>query len=175
MSIKGQQLRIHFWDFTTYTRKMVPITGRAAHSLNFLTPISIQIKFKSNPFFALLYSSVSKAYLSCVVVTIFSSLAFLSCLSTANLRCLLAFSSLSFHSNAFSSLRFNLLRVVRRSFSLSSVFSRPIHSLSFLYSSVSEALFDLIFPHLSECFFFVHAKSAQSYSRNEKHGCQGRF
>ena len=137
-------------------------------------------------FFALLSSSVSRANLSYVVATIFSSLAFLSSsvsmanlsrlvaasfsslallcssVSTANLSCLLAttFSSLTFLSNSFSSPRFNLLRVARLCFSWSSVsddlffsscsffvlllalsFSRPILSLSFLLSSVSEALF----------------------------------
>ena len=128
---------------------MVPITGRVSSFLEFFlvlkTPISIQnqIQIQSNPFFALLSSSVSRANLSCVVATIFSSLAFLSssvsmanlsCLvaasfsslallsssvSMANLSCLLAttFSSLRFLSNSFSSLRFNLLRVARRCFS----------------------------------------------------------
>ena len=57
--------------------KWIPLQGERAHSQ---TPISIQIKSKSNPihFFALLSSSVSRANLSCVVATIFSSLAFLS-------------------------------------------------------------------------------------------------
>ena len=88
------------------TRKMVPITGRAGSYLEF--------KFQLNPInFSLLSSSVSKANLSCVVATIFFSLAFLSSsiymaklsrlvaasfsslallsssVSTANLRCLL--------------------------------------------------------------------------------------
>ena len=159
---------------------MVPITGRASSFLEkklFLkTPISIKIKIQSF-FIALLSSSVSRTNLKCVVATIFSSIAFLSsfvsmanlsCLvatifsslvflfssvSMANLSCLLAttFSSLSFLSNSFSSPRFNLLRVVRRCFSWSSVsddlffssctflvlllalsFSRLILSLSFL-------------------------------------------
>ena len=53
---------------------------------------------------------------------------------------------------------------------LSLSFSRLILSLSFLCSSLSEALFALSFPFLSEHFFglfFVHAKAALAYSRNE--------
>ena len=119
---------------------------------------------------------------SCIILQSCSSF-----VSTANLRCLLVttFSSLSFLSNSFSSPRFNLLRVVRRCFSWSSVsddlffsscnflvlllalsFSRLFLSLCFLYSSVSEALFALCFPFLSERFFFVHAKAALAYCRN---------
>ena len=96
------------------------------------------------------------------------------------------FSSLSFLSNSFSSPRFNVLRVARRCFSWSSAsdylsysssffvlllvlsFSHIILSLSFLCSSVSEALFALSFSFLSErsisSFFFVHAKAAQECS-----------
>ena len=172
------------------TRKMVPITGRASSFLE------KHLFFKSNInqihsffFFALLSSSISRANLSCVVATIFSSFAFLSSsvsmanlrrlvaasfsnfallsssVSTAYLSCLLAttFSSLRFLSNSLSSPRFSLLRVVRRCFSWSSVsddlyfsscflvlllalsFSRLILSLSFLCSSVSEALFALCY------------------------------
>ena len=94
-----------------------------------------------------------------------------SSVSTANLSCLLAttFSSLRFLFNSLSSPNFNLLRVARRCFSWFSIFSfsRLIFSLSFLCSSVSEALFALSFSFLSECFFFVHAKAALAYSRNE--------
>ena len=48
-------------------------------------------------------------------------------------------------------------------------FSRLILSLSFLCSSVSEALLALSFSFLSERLlsFFVHAKAALAYSRNE--------
>ena len=145
---------------------MVPITGQASSFPLFLkTSISIQIKSKSN-LFAHLSSSISRANLSCVVDTIFSSVAFLSSsISMANLSCLLVttFSSFSFLSNTFSSPRFNLLRVARRCFLWSSVsddlffssctffvlplalsFSHLILSLSFLCSSVSEALFALV-------------------------------
>ena len=123
---------------------------------------------------AFLSSSISMTNLSRFVAALFSSLALLSSsVSTANLSCLLAttFSSLSFLSNSFSSPRFNLLRVTRRCFSWSSVsvhlfFSssvflvlllalsslRLILSLSFLCSSVYEALFVLSFSFLSECF-----------------------
>ena len=93
---------------------------------------------------------------------------------------------------SLSSPLFNLLRVDRSCFSWSSVsddlfysscsflvllpalsFSRLILSLSFLCSSVSEALFALSFSFLSErCLFvFVHAKAALAYSRNEYYGC----
>ena len=79
---------------------------------------------------------------------------------------------LSFLSNSLSSPRFNLLRVARCCFSWSCVsddlyfssgsclvlllalsFSRLILSLSFLCSSVSEALFALSFSFLNERFF----------------------
>ena len=111
---------------------------------------------------AFLSLSISMANLSCLVAASFSSLALLSSFVTmAYLSCLLAtnFSSLNFLSNSFSSPCFNLLRVARRCFSWSSVsddllysscsflvlllalyFSRLILSLSFLFSSVSEAL-----------------------------------
>ena len=125
-----------------------------------------------------------RANMSCAVATIFSSLAFLSSsvsmtnlshlvaasisslalLSSSVSRRLLAttFSSLRFLSNSLSSPHFNLLRVARRCFSWFSVFlfSRLILSLSFLCSSVSEALFALSFSFLSEHFFFIHAKAA---------------
>ena len=126
------------------------------------------------------------AKLSRLVAASFSSLALLSSsVSTANLRCLLVttFSILSFLSNSFSSPHFNLLREARRCFSWSAVsdnlffsscsflvillalsFSHLILSLSFLCSAVSEALFALSFPFLSERFFFVHAKAALAYS-----------
>ena len=94
----------------------------------------------------------------------FSRLVLLSSsVSTANLSCLLAttFSSLRFLFNSLSSPRY-ILRVARRCFSWFSIFSFSclILSLSFLYSSVSEALFALSFSFLSERFFFVHAKAA---------------
>ena len=69
-----------------------------------------------------------RANMSSVLATIFSS--------TANLSCLLetTFSSLRYLSNSFSSPRFNLLRVARRSFLWFSVFllTRLILGLSFL-------------------------------------------
>ena len=130
--------------------------------------------------------------MSCVIATVFSSLALLSSsVSMANLSCLLAttFSSLSFLSNSFSSPCFCVARCcflwssVSGDFFYSSCnflglllalsFSRLILSLSFLYISVSEALFALSFSFLSErfcCFsasFFVHAKAALAGSRNE--------
>ena len=55
---------------------------------------------------------------------------------------------------------------LRLSVLLALSFSCLILSLSFLYSSVSEALFALNFSFLSE-LFFVHAKAALAYSRNE--------
>ena len=139
-----------------------------------------------------LSSSVSMANLSRLVDALFSSFALLSSsVSMANLNSLLAttFSSLRFLSNSFSSPRFNLLRVAKRCFSWSSVsddfsfplviflfpfllyiFPRLILSLFLLCSSVSEALFALSFSFLGECFppsFFVHAKAALAFSRNE--------
>ena len=124
---------------------MVPLQGERAHCLNFYNSNIYPMKSKSNQihFFALLSSSVSRANLSCVVATIFSSLAFLSLsvsmvklshlvatsfsslallfssISLANLAT--TFSCLSFLSNSFSSPCFNLLRVARRCFSWSSV------------------------------------------------------
>ena len=131
----------------------------------------------------LLSSSASRVNLNCVIATIFTSLAFLSysvsmtnlsrlvaasfsslalissSVSMANLSCLLAttFSSLRLLSNSLSSPRFHLLRVGSRCYSWFSVFllSRLILSISFLCSSITEALFAL-----SECFFLVHAKAA---------------
>ena len=124
------------------------------------------------------------ASLSRLVATSLSSFALLSSsVSTANLT---TYSSLRFLSNSFSSPFFNLLRVVRRCFSWSSVcddlffsscsffgspscsiFSRLILSLSLLCSSVYEALFALSFSFLSErcffSFFFVNAKAALAY------------
>ena len=84
------------------------------------------------------------------IATSFSSLVLLSSsVSTANLSCLLAstFSSLRFLFNSLSSPRFNLLRVAKRCFSWISIYSYSclILSLSFLCSSVSEALFSLSF------------------------------
>ena len=63
----------------------------------------------------------------------------------------------------------NLLRVARCCFTWFSIFSfsRLIVSLSFLCSSVSEALFALSFSFLSERFFFIDAKATLAYSRNE--------
>ena len=90
--------------------------------------------------------------------TSFCSLVLLSSsVSMANLSCLLetTFSSLRFLINSLSSPCFNHLRVARHCFSWFSIFSfsRLILSLSFLCSSVSEALFALTFSFLSECFF----------------------
>ena len=101
---------------------------------------------------AFLSLSVSMGNLSRLIASSFSSLALLSSsVSTANLSCLLVttFSSLRFLFNVLYSPPFNLLRVARRCFSWFSVFtfSRLIFSLSFLCSSVSEALFALSFFH----------------------------
>ena len=74
------------------TRKMVPITGRANSVLEKKKFLISNLK-EIHSFFALFSSSVSRANLSCVVATIFSSLAFVAFLSTsvsmANLSCLL--------------------------------------------------------------------------------------
>ena len=107
---------------------------------------------------ALLSSSVSMANLSRLVAATFSILALLSSfVSTTNLSCSLSttFSSFRLLYKSLSSACFNLLRVASRCFLWFSVFLclRLILSLSFLYSSVSEALFALSFSFLSErCF-----------------------
>ena len=133
-----------------------------------------------------LSSSIYMAKLSRLVAATFSSLVLLSSsVSMANLKCLLltTFSSFSFSPTHFHHLA---SRVARRCFSWSSVsddlfyfscnffvillvlsFLHPILSLSILCSSVSEALFALSFPFLSEHFFLVHTKVALAYSRNE--------
>ena len=68
-----------FWGKTLpqLLEKWFPLQGERAYSQ---TPISIQIKSKSNPihFFALLSSSVSRANLSFELAAIFTSLDFLS-------------------------------------------------------------------------------------------------
>ena len=70
--------------------------------------------------------------------------------------------------------RFNLLRVDSNLLRVDSVVFyfhfrvlSSILSLSFLCSSVSEALFTLSFSYLSELFFFVHDKAALALSRNQ--------
>ena len=141
-------------------------------------PFRMGLRDKTAP---TLTTPLIRANMGCAVATIFSSLAFLSssvsmanpfvAASFPNLSCLLAtiFSSLRFLSNSLSSPHFNLLRVAWIYFSWFSVFLFPrlILSLSFLCSSVSDALFALSFSFLSERFFFVHAKSALVYIRNE--------
>ena len=67
--------------------------------------------------------------------------------------------------------RFNLLRVDSVVFYFHFRVLSSILSLSFLCSSVSEALFTLSFSYLSERFFFVHDKAALARSRNQWHGC----
>ena len=94
---------------------------------------------------------------SCQLFRKASSLVLLSSsVSTANLSCLLAFSSLRFLFN-FTSLQ--SFESGQRGFLFSHfrVFS-SILSLSFLCSSISEALFTLSFSFLSERFFFVMLK-----------------
>ena len=94
-------------------------------------------------FFLLL--SVSTANLSCLLATTFSSLRFL-----------FNFTSLQSFESGQRGFLFSHFRV------LSSILS-----LSFLCSSVSEALFTLSFSFLSERFFFVHDKAALAWSRNQ--------
>ena len=120
---------------------MIPITGRASSFIEFLK-LQSQSKLKSNPIhFLLFFLPVSKANLSCVVATIFSSLAFLSSsVSMANLSRLVA-TSLAFLS--WSIYMAKLSRFVAASFS----------SLALLSSSVSTAnprcLFVTTFSSLS--------------------------
>ena len=94
-------------------------------------------------FFLLL--SVSTTNLSCLLATTFSSLRFL-----------FNFTSLQSFESGQRGFLFSHFRV------LSSILS-----LSFLCSSVSEALFTLSFSFLSERFFFVHDKAALARSRNQ--------
>ena len=118
---------------------------------------------------AFLSSSVSMTNLSRLVAASFSSLALSSSVSMANLSCLLVttFSSLKLLSNSLSSPRFHLLRVGRRCYSVVFCFltfaSYPQHT----EAPFAEAPFSLSFSFLSERFFFVHAKAAIAYGRNE--------
>ena len=116
-----------FWGKTLpqLLEKWFPLQGERAHSQ---TPISIQIKSKS--IFSLLSSSVSRANLSCVVATIFFSLAFLSSsVSMASRLVATIFSSLAFLYLSVSMA--NLNRLVAASF----------FSLALLSFSVSTANF----------------------------------
>ena len=54
-------------------------------------------------------------------------------------------------------------------------FSRLILSLSFLCSSVYEALFPLSFSFLSERFSSVHTKAAQAIDETNNMGVTGRI
>ena len=106
------------------------------------------------------------------IVANFSSLVLSSSVSTANLSCLLAttFSSLRFLFNFTSLQSFEsgqALFLVVFYFLIFGVLS-SILSLSFLCSSVSEALFTLSFSFQSESFFFVMIdKAALALSRNQ--------
>ena len=94
-------------------------------------------------FFLLL--SVSTTNLSCLLATTFSSLRFL-----------FNFTSLQSFESGQRGFLFSHFRVIS-----------SILSLSFLCSSVSEALFTLSFSFLSERFFLVHDKAALARSRNQ--------
>ena len=96
--------------------------------------------FRKASSLVLLSSSVSTANLSCLLATTFSSLRFL-----------FNFTSLESFESGQRGFLFSHFRV------LSSILS-----LSFLCSSVSEALFTLSFSLLSERFFFVMIKLLQS-------------
>ena len=101
--------------------------------------------FRKASSFVLLSSSVSTTNLSCLLATTFSSLRFL-----------FNFTSLQSFESGQRGFLFSHFQV------LSSILS-----LSFLCSSVSEALFTLSFSFLSERFFFVHDKAALARSRNQ--------
>ena len=151
---------------TFTTRKTVPITGRA----NSFFEINMFLKSNLNQihsFFLLFFLPVSRANLSSVVDTIFSSLAFLSSsvsmanlsrlvatsfssfallsssVSTTKLSCLLAttYTSLRLLSNSFSSHRFNLLRVTWRCFSWSSVCDDFFFSSCIFFCSICSIFF----------------------------------
>ena len=101
--------------------------------------------FRKASSLVLLSSSVSTTNLSCLLATTFSSLRFL-----------FNFTSLQSFESGQRGFLFSHFRV------LSSILS-----LSFICSSVSEALFTLSFSFLSERFFFVHDKAALACSRNQ--------
>ena len=101
--------------------------------------------FRKASSLVLLSSSVSTTNLSCLLETTFSSLRFL-----------FNFTSLQSFESGQRGFLFSHFRV------LSSILS-----LSFLCSSVSEALFTLSFSFLRECFFFVHDKAALARNRNQ--------
>ena len=164
--------------YLTVLEKWFPIQGERAHSYK---------NENSNPnhiksfFFALVSSYISRANLSCVVATIFFSLAFLSSsvsmenlsrlvaasftslallsssVSMAILSCLLVttFSSLSFFYDSFSSHRFNLLRVARHCFSWFSV-SDYLFFSSFSFLVFLFAL-SFLCPILSLSFFVLQS------------------
>ena len=114
---------------------------------------------------------------SCQLFRKASSLVLLSSsVSTANLSCLLAttFSSLRFLFNFTSLQSFEsgqALFLVVFYFLIFGVLS-SILSLSFLCSSVSEALFTLSFSFLSECFYFVMIKLLQRVVEINNTGAQ---
>ena len=97
----------------------------------------------------LLSSSVAMANLSCLLATTFCSLRFL------------------FNFTSLQSLESGQALFLVVIYFLIFVSYPQILSLSFLCSSVSEALFALSFSFLSERFFFVHAKAALARSRNQ--------
>ena len=112
---------------------------------------------------AFLSSSISMANLSRLVAASFSSLALLSSsISTANLSCLLVttFSSLRFLFSLQSFESGLVLFLVVFCFLIFASYPQPFFPLS----SVSEALFALSLPFLSERFFFIHAKAALVHS-----------
>ena len=107
--------------------------------------------FKKASSLVLLSSSVSTANLSCLLATTFSSLRFL-----------FNFTSLQSFESGQRGFLFSHFRV------LSSILS-----LSFLCSSVSEALFTLSFSFLSERFFFVMIKLLYSVVEINSTGVSG--
>ena len=109
--------------------------------------------FRKASSLVLLSSSVSTANLSCLLATTFSSHRFL-----------FNFTSLPSFESGQRGFLFSHFRV------LSSIFS-----LSFLSSSVAEALFTLSFSFLSECFFFVMIKQLQRVVEINNTGVTGRL
>ena len=133
---------------------MVPITGRAGTFLEFS---KLQSQSKLNPnqvqsiFFALLYSSVSKANLSCVVATIFPSLAFFFRPSPRTTCRLVAtiFSSLAFISSSVYMAKLSRL--------IAASFSSPAHLFFFSLHGqpqvfVSDLSLSSHFHHLASIF-----------------------
>ena len=116
-----------------------------------------QIQIISNPYFALFSSSVSRANLSSVVATIFSTLAFLPLfISMANLSHLVAasFSSLALLSSSISTTKLSSL--LATTFTSLSFLSNHHHaSIFWEWPGVFFVVFRFWWPFIFHLYFFV--------------------